>query len=246
MLSYLVINKANWDQAKIEANKTKILDQNWKPYSVWRTPISILRTYGLGVWLYMLFIKSLWIISIIIWILITPALLWNMSMSGITTQQESSIFDRFTLANQNNDQNQKGSSSWWEGFNKIIIENKLNGDILLYTDLIYSFTFGIAIIIMTLRIDNLIDSAEYELTFMNDYSVEVKGIPKNGFSDEELKTFLESFGGEVIEISYARYFKGMLSDYIKIAEIYKKIRTQEIKLQIKAEKTQCNIDELKK
>ena len=58
-----------------------------------------------------------------------------------------------------------------------------------------------------------IDDAEYELTFMNDYSVEVKGIPKSGFTDSELIAYLKSYGGNVVELSYARYFKEMLRDY---------------------------------
>lgn len=55
-----------------------------------------------------------------------------------------------------------------------------------------------------------IDDAEYELTFMNDYSVEIKGIPRSGFTDEQLIEYLQSFGGKIVEISYARYFKDML------------------------------------
>lgn len=245
MQNYLAINKANWEEAKIEAMKTKILDMNGKRYPICGTPISKLRNYGLGIWLYMLFLKSLCVISVIICILITPSVICNMSMSGISAQQESSVFDRFTLANQNNNQYQAGATTWWPSFNKVLIDNNLNGDILLYTDLIYSFTFGIAIVIMTIRMDNLIDSAEYELTFMNDYSIEVKGIPKSGFSDEELKSFLEKYGGKIVEIYYARYYKGMLSDYIKIAEIYKQIRTLEVKLSIKAEKIGCEAEQLK-
>jgi hypothetical protein len=63
------------------------------------------------------------------------------------------------------------------------------------------------------RFTNMIDEAEYELTFMNDYSVEITGIPKKDFTDQKLKQFLESFGGKIVELSYAYYFNGMLSDY---------------------------------
>ena len=99
------------------------------------------------------------------------------------------------------------------GLKKLIINSRSAGDIILFSDVFYSLTFAIWIIIMYKYFQREIDDAEYELTFMNDYSVEVKGIPKSGFTDSELIAYLKSYGGNVVELSYARHFKEMLRDY---------------------------------
>ena len=116
--------------------------------------------------------------------------------------------------------------------NDALKDAKASGDVLLFTDLIYSMTFGLFIIIVKLRASNLVDNAEFELTFMNDYSVEIKGIPKNGFTDDDLKSYLEKFGGKVIELSYAHYYNGVLTAYKKLGKLNKKIRHLEVKAKI--------------
>ena len=69
------INKSDIEEAKIEAMKTKIRDNNGNPLPIWSTPLSKLRNYGLGLWLYMLFLKWMAAISIILSICITPAVI---------------------------------------------------------------------------------------------------------------------------------------------------------------------------
>ena len=180
----------------------------------------------------MQFLKWLCIISIILCVLITPAFICNMSMTGLTTREQSSVFDNFSLANHANNQTQPGATSFWPDLNDALKDAKASGDVLLFTDLIYSMTFGLFIIIVKLRASNLVDNAEFELTFMNDYSVEIKGIPKNGFTDDDLKSYLEKFGGKVIELSYAHYYNGVLTAYKKLGKLNKKIRHLEVKAKI--------------
>lgn len=136
-----------------------------------------------------------------------------MAMVGLPTNEQTSVFDKFTLANQADEEAEISAVSLWNDLYKAIKDSKSDGDILLFTDLLYSLTFAFGIIIINKKLNNQIAAAEYELTFMNDYSIEVKGIPRKGFTDEELISYLESFGGKVIELSYARYFGALLKDY---------------------------------
>ena len=106
----------------------------------------------------------------------------------------------------------------------------------MYDDIIYSFAFWVAIVVMINRINNQIDSAEYELSFMNDYSVEIKGIPRNGFEDEEFRSFIEKWGGRSIEISYAKYFDGILNAYRRISKVHTKLKILEAKFKHKSAK----------
>ena len=136
-----------------------------------------------------------------------------MAMVGLPTNEQTSVFDKFTLANQADEEAEISAVSLWNDLYIAIKDSKSDGDILLFTDLLYSLTFAFGIIIINKKLNNQIAAAEYELTFMNDYSIEVKGIPRKGFTDEELISYLESFGGKVIELSYARYFGALLKDY---------------------------------
>jgi hypothetical protein len=134
-----------------------------------------------------------------------------MVMTGISGSERQSHFDKFTIANQANKQD--NSESYWLWLQVKIVDAKAAGDIVIFTDIFYSLAFALFIIIINRQFHNKIDSAEYELTFMNDYSVEIQGLPSNGVSHLQLKLFLESFSGKVLEISYARYYGGMLADY---------------------------------
>lgn len=135
-----------------------------------------------------------------------------MVMTGISSSERQSIFDKFTIANHANEQDV--DDSYWLWLRTQIIAAKAAGDIVIFTDIFYTLAFALFILlIMNRQFDNKIDSAEYELTFMNDYSVEIKGLPRKGVSHSQLKSFLESFSGKVIELSFARYYGGMLTDY---------------------------------
>ncbi|CAI2383869.1 unnamed protein product [Moneuplotes crassus] len=206
-------NNSEMQHAKEEAEKTKICDENGKRYPICSTPLSKIRNYGLGFWLYMLFLKSIAVISVILSILVTPVVVTNGIVNGVPSDERNGLFDRFCLASHTNEEKPQN----------FITDEKLAGDIVLFTDVLYSLTFALCILILHKYFNKRIDEAEYELTFMNDYSVEIKGIPKNGFTDQQLIEYLQPYGGRVVEINYARYFGNMLIDYKKLSELNKKI-----------------------
>lgn len=226
------LNKVDWELALIEANKSKINNEQGKPYSVCKTSLSILRSYGIGIWLYMVYLKWMWILSIVLAILVTPAFICNMSRTGMSTREQTSILDKFSLANQGKNVDDSYTSSYWPSLNNALNDSDSAGDVLIFTDVIYSFFFAVFIIIMNLRISNQIEAAEFELTFMNDFSVEIKGLPKTGFTDQELIEYLQLFGGEIVELSYSRYFRGILFAYKSMTKVNKQIRHYEILSQI--------------
>jgi len=155
-------------------------------------------------------------------------------MTGIQTKEQISIFDKFSIANHANEQSDDINDSYWPALYDLMKDDDVSSSVIVFTDVVYSLVFIICLVIMNRKFTHQIDSAEYELTFMNDYAVEVTGIPKSGFTDKQLKSFLESFGGKIVELSYGYYFDGMLNDYKKLDGVNKSIRELEIQLKIKA------------
>jgi hypothetical protein len=123
--------------------KTKIRDIDGKPFPIWKTPLSKLRNYGLGLWLYMLFLKWMAAITILLSLIITPVFICNMAMLGIPRKDQISVFDRFTLANQANEQDSRHERSYWPWMYEKLQYLGISSEIVVFTDVTYSLTFAL-------------------------------------------------------------------------------------------------------
>ncbi|CAG9315304.1 unnamed protein product [Blepharisma stoltei] len=223
---------ADLEKAKEYRLKTSISKWNGnipRQHRICSTTAEDLGEYGVGLELHFLFLKQLIfaffiISSISIWPLYT-----NWKGGYLEDQEANSYTDPFSIANLH------GISS-----NETVLSNAkdLQGEIdrdyfdIWVSDTMYTASFILMILIFSIQGNSRIKRNNKKHDRVSDYAIKIKGIPREGVTEEEIKIHFEPYG-EIIEIYLGRRYKGLLRYFHKRSIILTRMATRDSLLTFK-------------
>lgn len=195
-----------------------------KDYPIISTPLDTLGEYGVGIELHFVFLKQLGILFFIISIISVMPIYLNSQGGYYEDRGERYFFDRWSIGNQEGLDSDENSLKEAEDFTDTIDRNHL---MILLPDIVYTFIFIIFLIWYRFNSYKIVRrNLKYNVT-VADYSVEVKGFPRKNIDPGEVKDHFSKFG-EVVEVSLARRYDGLLRKYKTRADYTHRLEVERI------------------
>jgi hypothetical protein len=195
--------------------------ENYKDYSVFSTPISTLGNYGIGLELYFYLLKYLTVLFFIIGGISIWPILVNIDGDYLNTGDNKNFWDEWSIGNV------KGYDPFEKDLNKAEdLQDEIDDSYvqIFSADIVYCFFFIVFIVWYGVRSNYVVERNLKNNITPADYAVEVKGLPKENVTVQEVKDHFSMFG-DVVEVSFARKFGGLLQKYKKRAELSYKLGT---------------------
>lgn len=230
------VTKGDKYKAQYFRNENMIRDareDSYKDYSVLTTPISTLGNYGIGLELYFYLLKYLAVLFFVIGSISIWPILVNIDGDYLTTGDKKNFWDEWSIGNV------KGYDPYGDDLDEAddMLDDIDKSYIQIYSaDILYCFLFLVFLMWFSIRSNYVIERNLRDNITPADYAVEVKGLPQEGIKEQEVKEHFEMFG-EVVEVSFARKYNGLLEKYKKRAEFSYNLGTERLLCQQKGEKT---------
>lgn len=198
------------------------LDDNILEYPIISTPLSTLGEFGVGIELYFVLLKHLGILFFIISIISAMPIYLN-SQGGYYDEGDIKyFFDEWTIGNQEGLKSTETDMQEAEDLKDTIDMNHL---MIILPDIAYTTIFIIFLIVYRFNSSSIVrKNLKYNVTAA-DYAVEVKGFPRAIVDPKEVKDHFSKFG-EVVEVSLARRYNGLLRKYKTRAEYTYKLSVE--------------------
>lgn len=214
----LKVKIANLDSANQYRDKTSIRlceDASvYKKYPVCQTSTKTFLKYGVGLYLYLAFIKQLSLLFFILSLVSAWPMMSNYQGKGYQSVYQNQRFVYFTLANQEGTNEYEQSLATAQA-NISVTDKNLNE--LWPVDFVGGIIF-LAFIIFYISYSKKIGLQSTEKFYnISDFAVMVKGFPPFINNDQVIEYF--SSYGSVQEVYLARKYEGKLMNYKKIYEL---------------------------
>lgn len=172
--------------------------------------------YGIGLELYFLTLKQFMILFFVMAFISAWPIYENYVGRGLPDDDRGQIWNAVSLANQHRlvitDTEEDNSDS--------INSSKIR---IIIADFLCNVIFSFFIIYFSIKTDKRIKSNLKNNMSCSDYAVEVKGLPQDNISVQEIRKFFEERFGKTEEVYLARKYEGKLKVFAKRAELEKKM-----------------------
>lgn len=176
---------------------------------IWGTTIETMSQFSLGLSLYFAMLKYFTIAFFIIGCMSIWPFIENLKGDYFDSDETNQFYDRWSLANQ------YGSAYWDQSESEAeddIDEIDANQLRMTMADMSYTIVFLGFIIFFIVKTQLLAKKTAQENITAANYCLKVKGLPEAGLKAEEVKKHFSNFG-EVVDVSLARIYDGLLDLY---------------------------------
>jgi hypothetical protein len=167
---------------------------------------------------------------------------YNYTGNFLEDSEDSEIYEQTTIANQ---QGLDYSTLDKTKAEDEIAEQEWVRSCTIYLDLGYSIAFFLMILILEYKTSKNLKRVMVDYITPSDYSLEIRNLPIYTTEGEVALLFGGNFG-EVEEVSFARYYDGVIGLYRDKAMLEMKIEREEIRCQIHRKTTSSSLKKLRK
>lgn len=207
-----------------ENSLMKCVNGDYYKYHVCSSHTKEFSSYSLGLNLYFILIKQLFIIFTVISLISLCPLILNFTGKGYKFQETQESIAKFSVGNTENSDSE-------------IIERSYL--IAWVTDLVMNSLFLISIFLCLTYAYKEIKIEHSKVHKISDYSIDVKGLPRIGTSKEEVKAHFHKYG-DVIEVYLGRRYGDLLYIFTKKANIMEEIKIRETLLRFKKKRPELD------
>ena len=176
-------------------------DNKYSKLSVCGTSLRRLGEYGVGIELYFKLVKNIGILFFLIACVSIYPIYENSTGNGLTAGDIRQRWDIWHVSNNDEVTTQNDLDN-----------NKSEVIKLLVCDGIYTGLFIIFIVYFQIYSNKTVSRNFEKNVSLADYSIEVKGIPSEGISEQQVAEHFSQFGS-VVEVYLARSYNGILTAY---------------------------------
>jgi hypothetical protein len=193
--------------------------------------------YGVGLYLYFMYLKFMAIAFGIMSLIMIPALISNMR-GDFYDDQNRSFLDFSMLGNQDGFQYGTTETKGIDAYK----DNDIDRNLVIISDLINTVFFFLFILSFKYICAILERKSLVKTQTASDYTVYAIGIPDEGMTKKEILEHFSQYG-KVIEVEFSRKMGKMMTAYRKQDDLNKRIYKQEIKVRILAEEQKVDLEE---
>ena len=217
------------------------INNDYKSGTIWSLSLEDIGQYSIGFELYFLMLKQLCYLFLIISIISIWPIIENYNGSGLSEDQQDQLWNIFTLANQIRLSN---NLSIDEALNEIN-SNTYPKIRIIIADMLYTTVFIFFIYYIWIKSRKTIKFNIKNNVSSSDYAIEIKGLPEDTVSNE-LKDFISSLYGDVIEVSLARKYFGRLTLFKTRTDLWNNLEYQIALSKVINNKNQKKIKKIQK